>query len=66
MSAPGVNAPAYTALDSLCEVLERWCSSQGLPYQSADELALDPQCTPEQYQWLMIYSRLWDRTCKSS
>lgn len=63
MSAPGVNAAnGYDTLGLLCDVLETWCSEQGLPYTSADELVLSERLTTYQVAWLTRFGTLWDTT----
>ena len=38
-------------------LLERYCADNGLPYESADDLA---HKYPLHAQWLQAYMRLWD------
>ena len=63
MNKPGVNAKdGYDAFGLLCDVLEQWCAEQGLPYESADELALHSNVDERQKQWLHAFGRLWELT----
>ena len=63
MSRAGVNpTQGYDTLGLLCDVLEQWCIEQKLPYESADELILNPELTSAQRKWLGNYCNLWERT----
>jgi hypothetical protein len=47
-------------MDKLSDVLRYWCAKENLPYESADELALHPECTPAQRKWLYAYCTVWE------
>ena len=51
-------------LNSLSDLLETWCNSQNLEFQSADDLlhGYYQQLTIEQRDWLTDYIDLWDKT----
>jgi hypothetical protein len=56
-AAPEIKTPPTEA--SLCAELEAWCKAQGLPYLSADELAV-LELTAEQREYVSNFMKLWD------
>lgn len=54
-----------TTQQSLCDELEAYCKAQGLPFMSADELALRPGVTTEQARWLSEFGARWDAYMES-
>jgi precorrin-3B methylase len=51
-------------LDSLSDLLEKWCQSQQLEFLSADDLLYQNynKLTSNQRHWLHNYIELWDAT----
>jgi hypothetical protein len=48
------------ALNGLSDELEAYCKAQGLVPQSADEMLLSRDLTPDQRRWLSDFVRRWD------
>lgn len=48
------------ALDELTRRLNAYCFEQGLPHDSADELAFRESTTLEQREWLMAFIDEWE------
>jgi hypothetical protein len=54
------HAEAEVCRVSMCGELRAYCAGQGLALMSADELALQPDVTAEQREWLVDYVSRWD------
>ncbi len=50
------------ALDLLSELLVKFCNSQDLELQSADDILYCQDVTNHQRNWLLSYIELWDYT----
>tara|TARA_B100001250_G_scaffold93258_1_gene77741 strand:- start:202 stop:444 length:243 start_codon:yes stop_codon:yes gene_type:complete len=50
------------ALDLLSELLVKFCNSQDLELQSADDILYCQNVTNHQRNWLLSYIELWDYT----
>jgi hypothetical protein len=46
--------------EKLAAVLAHWCEEQGLPCLDAEELALQPNLTPEQKHFVNSFCVVWD------
>ena len=60
-SIPNIIGDLMT-LQFLTTVLNNFCSNNGLPFQSADDLRHNYQITLTKYQenWLEQYGKVWD------
>jgi hypothetical protein len=47
-------------LEQLIEKFQNWCTEQGLPIMSADELAWEDFVNAEQRAWLLVFSAEWE------
>ena len=50
------------ALDLLSDLLVKFCKSQNLELQSADDILYSQTVTDYQRNWLLSYIELWDYT----
>jgi hypothetical protein len=46
--------------EMLAEVLQHWCTLQGLPHLDAEELLVQPNLRLEQREWLSAFVAVWD------
>jgi len=48
-------------LEQLIETYNNWIAQQGLPAMSADELAWEDCVNDEQREWLLEFSKEWEK-----
>lgn len=55
-----VYSKSEAASETMTEILEKFCTDNDPPHQSADELIMSEQLTDFQFGFLIAYCRIWD------